>query len=126
LEFFIIDAKREEIAVREAKKLNIPIVGFIDTNCDPDAIDYPIPGNDDALKSIRLITSLITDAIIDGYKEYAAGENVKRDIEDGEDVVVESESFDGELETLEESAIRSDEEKRRGPTKVRLSTEKEK
>ena len=67
---FIVDTKKEEIAVKEAQKLNIPIVGLIDTNCDPDVIDYPIPGNDDALKSIRFVASLITDNIIEGRKKY--------------------------------------------------------
>jgi small subunit ribosomal protein S2 len=75
---FIVDSKREDIAVREAVKLGIPIIGFIDTNCDPDFIDYPVPGNDDALKSIRYITTIITDNILEGKKEYAEAETVKK------------------------------------------------
>ena len=67
---FIVDTKNEEIAVKEAIKLHIPIIGLIDTNCDPDFVDYPIPGNDDALKSIRFVASLITDSIIEGRKGY--------------------------------------------------------
>jgi len=67
---YIIDPKREEIAVREANKLNIPVVAIVDTNCDPDPIDYPIPGNDDAIKSTRLITSYIANAIIEGRRFY--------------------------------------------------------
>jgi len=63
---FIVDPKREEIAVREARRLNIPIVAIVDTNCDPELIDYPIPGNDDAIRAIRLIVSKIADAIIEG------------------------------------------------------------
>jgi small subunit ribosomal protein S2 len=63
---FIIDAKKEIIAVREARKLNIPIVGMCDTNTDPDIVDYVIPANDDALKSIKLISHTIADAVIDG------------------------------------------------------------
>jgi small subunit ribosomal protein S2 len=63
---FLIDQKRELIAVQEASKLGIPIVGIIDTNCDPGSIDYVIPGNDDATRSIRLITQKMADAIIEG------------------------------------------------------------
>jgi len=75
---FIIDAKREEIAIKEAAKLGIPIISLIDTNCDPDAINYPIPGNDDALKSIRYITSCLAEKIIEGRKEFLEAETVKR------------------------------------------------
>jgi small subunit ribosomal protein S2 len=67
---FIIDTKKQEIAVAEANKLGIPIVALIDTNSDPDRIDYPIPGNDDAVKSIQLITTLIADSIIEGRKRF--------------------------------------------------------
>lgn len=74
---FIVDPKREEIAVREAKKLNIPIIAIVDTNCDPDFIDYPIPGNDDALKSIRFITSLIAQSVEEGRKEYMTSQAIK-------------------------------------------------
>lgn len=62
---FLIDVKKEHIAVDEARKLNIPIYAIVDTNCDPELIDYPIPANDDAVKSIELITRVIADAIID-------------------------------------------------------------
>ena len=63
---FVIDPKREHIAVSEARKLGIPVVGLCDTNCDPDGIAHVIPGNDDAIKSIRLFTGAIADAILDG------------------------------------------------------------
>jgi len=63
---FIVDTKKETIAVKEARKLKIPITGIVDTNCDPDEVDYPIPANDDAIKSIRLITSVIADAVLAG------------------------------------------------------------
>lgn len=62
---YIIDVKKEHIAVDEARKLNIPIYAIVDTNCDPDLIDFPIPANDDAVKSIELITRVIADSIID-------------------------------------------------------------
>ncbi len=67
---FVVDPKNEAIAVREGRRLNIPIVAIVDTNCDPDEIDYIIPGNDDAIRSIRLITSRIADACIDGRQRY--------------------------------------------------------
>jgi len=63
---FVIDPKNEEIAVGEARKLNIPVIALTDTNCNPDGIDYLIPGNDDAIRSIKLITSLIADAVLEG------------------------------------------------------------
>ncbi len=63
---FIVDPSREYIAVREARRLNIPIVAIVDTNCDPSLIDYVIPGNDDAIRAIRLFTSKIADSILEG------------------------------------------------------------
>ncbi len=63
---FIVDPAREDIAVHEANRLGIPIVAITDTNCDPDLIDYPIPGNDDAIRSIKLFCSKVADAVIDG------------------------------------------------------------
>ncbi|MGE0267737.1 MAG: 30S ribosomal protein S2 [Candidatus Omnitrophota bacterium] len=72
---FIVDPKRENIAVLEARKLGIPIIAIVDTNCDPECIDYPIPGNDDALKSIRILTAVIAESIREGYKEFATSTN---------------------------------------------------
>ena len=66
---FIVDPKNEAIAVREGRRLNIPIVAIVDSNCDPDEIDYIIPGNDDAIRAIRLITSRIADACIEGREK---------------------------------------------------------
>jgi small subunit ribosomal protein S2 len=63
---FVIDTRKEQIAVDEARKLKIPVIGVVDTNCDPEQVDYVIPGNDDALRSIRLFTSRIADAIVAG------------------------------------------------------------
>jgi len=69
---FIIDCKKEKIAISEAKKLGIPTVAIVDTNCDPDDIDYVIPGNDDAIRTIRLVTSRLADAVIEGMHERQA------------------------------------------------------
>jgi small subunit ribosomal protein S2 len=79
---FIVDTKKEETAVKEAKRLSIPVVALIDTNSNPDKINYPIPGNDDAIKSIQLIVALITDTVIEGRKrflEYLSKEGVSRE-----------------------------------------------
>ena len=63
---FIVDTKKEQIAVDEARKLKIPVIGIVDTNCDPDEVEYVIPGNDDALRAIRLFASRIADAVLSG------------------------------------------------------------
>ena len=75
---FVVDTVREQIAIKEANKLNIPIAAIIDTNCDPDGITYPIPGNDDSTKSIKLYCDLISQAVIDGISiqsQKVQGEN---------------------------------------------------
>ncbi|HEY8132447.1 MAG TPA: 30S ribosomal protein S2 [Thermoanaerobaculia bacterium] len=64
---FVIDPKKEYIAVKEAKKLGVPVVAIVDTNCDPEDIDFVIPGNDDAIRAIRLFTQKIADAVLEGY-----------------------------------------------------------
>jgi small subunit ribosomal protein S2 len=66
---FVIDINREHIAVKEARRLNIPIIALVDTNCDPDLVDFPIPANDDAQRSIELITAAISNAVSEGDKE---------------------------------------------------------
>ncbi|MBE6094533.1 MAG: 30S ribosomal protein S2 [Schwartzia succinivorans] len=63
---YVVDPRKERIAVAEARKLNIPIVAIVDTNCDPDEIDYVIPGNDDAIRAVRLLTGRMADAVIEG------------------------------------------------------------
>jgi len=66
---YVVDTRKEHIAVAEARKLGIPVVAIIDTNCDPDEVDYPIPGNDDAIRAVRLITSRIANAAMEGLEE---------------------------------------------------------
>ncbi|HET7616604.1 MAG TPA: 30S ribosomal protein S2 [Bacillales bacterium] len=65
---FIIDPRKERIAVAEARKLNIPIIAIVDTNCDPDEIDYVIPGNDDAIRAVKLLTSKMADAVLEAHQ----------------------------------------------------------
>ena len=85
---FIVDVVKEHIAVTEARKLEIPIVAIVDTNCDPDLIDYPIPGNDDAIRSLKLFAGKIADACILGQKvqrERANQQRAARETEGGEE-----------------------------------------
>jgi small subunit ribosomal protein S2 len=63
---WIVDTKKEHIAISEAKKLNIPVVAILDTNCDPDEVDYPIPGNDDAIRAVSTLTRVVADAVAEG------------------------------------------------------------
>ena len=78
---FVIDTRKESIAVAEARKLRIPVVGIVDTNCDPDEVSFVIPGNDDALRAIRLFASRIADAVIEGrsFREARAAESAAAD-----------------------------------------------
>ncbi|GAB4348875.1 MAG: 30S ribosomal protein S2 [Candidatus Abyssubacteria bacterium] len=73
---YIVDTKKEAIAVAEARKLGIPSVGIVDTNCDPDEVTYPIPGNDDAIRSIKLFTTIIADAVVDAKARPLEGREV--------------------------------------------------
>ena len=84
---FVIDPKKEHIAVTEAGKLNIPVVALCDTNCDPSGIDYVIPGNDDAIKSIRLFTAAIADAALSGIQASRNDGGASRDDNSGPEVI---------------------------------------
>ena len=75
---FIVDQKKEDIAIKEANKLNIPVICLADTNADPEGIDYIIPGNDDAIRSIKLITSKLADAVLEGKQLREANANAKK------------------------------------------------
>ena len=83
---FVVDPRKEHIAIAEARTLKIPIVAIIDTNCDPDEIDYPIPGNDDAIRAVKLITAKIADAVIEGKQgEQLTAEEAPATAAEGED-----------------------------------------
>ncbi len=82
---YVVDPRKERIAVAEARKLGIPIIAIVDTNCDPDEIDYIIPGNDDAIRAIKLITSLMADAVVEG-RHILEAEEAEED-EGGEEAV---------------------------------------
>lgn len=87
---FVIDPRKERIAIAEAHKLNIPIIGIVDTNCDPDEIDYVIPANDDAIRAVKLLTSKMADAIIEVQQSEEA-ERVAKEEESAEPVEAEKE-----------------------------------
>ena len=104
---FIVDTKKESTAVNEARRLGIPIIGLIDTNGNPDILDYPIPGNDDATKSVRLITSLIADTVIEGRKRFLSylsesGVALKSKEEEGVTILPEEEVKIKEVEEIVE------------------------
>jgi len=101
---FIVDPKKEAIAVREGRRLGIPIVAIVDTNCDPDDIDYIIPGNDDAIRAIRLISSKISSACIEGGQLYSEKEQAKSDKKD-EEIPEPSLPDTGELKPGERKVI---------------------
>ena len=114
---FVIDSNKEQIAVKEARKLGIPVVAVVDTNCDPTEVDYVIPGNDDALRAIRLFASKIADSVVEGSQaatdkqmaDVAAGVQYSQDAEaaaaspeDGEMPVAPEESTEAEDVSMEE------------------------
>ncbi|MFB0521033.1 MAG: 30S ribosomal protein S2 [Desulfatiglandales bacterium] len=102
---FIVDTKKEKIAVNEGKKLGIPIVAVVDSNGDPEDIDYVIPGNDDAIRSIRLLTSVIADACIEGHREREEKLRAEEELE------IKKEA---ELEEITEE-LKPTQEKKEGP-----------
>lgn len=116
---FIVDIKKEETAVREALRLGIPIIGLIDTNSDPDKIAYPIPGNDDATKSIGIITRLIADAVIEGRKRFLSylseagvAMEQKKDVQQEESVVLPEEEM--KIKEIEEELLETSGEDEEG------------
>ena len=101
----VVDSKKEEIAVEEANRLGIPIVALVDTNCDPDQIDYVIPGNDDAIKAIRLITTILADSILEGRQKFQGGGEIEKKeeiVETAKEVVIPEAAVPSEAEPLPE------------------------
>ena len=93
---FLVDPKKEHIAVLEAKKLGIPVIGLVDTNCNPEEVDYAIPGNDDAIRAVKLITDVMANAIIEGrqgesFEAEEVAEEVSEEPTSIEEVVADSE-----------------------------------
>ena len=100
---FVVDVDHERIAITEAKKLQIPVIGIVDTNSNPDDIDYVIPGNDDAIRSIHLFVEAIADAVIEGQAEYQGEAGADEFVEVTEDAV--EESAEPSTEAVEEQAV---------------------
>ena len=113
---FVVDPRKEKIAVAEARKLGIPIVAIVDTNCDPDEIDYVIPGNDDAIRAVRLISSTIANAIIEGRQ----GEQLTPDDQSGK-----GEEPDQTAEPAEDAETGEDGEITEGVLEDNIAVEKE-
>ncbi|MEI3415982.1 MAG: 30S ribosomal protein S2 [Christensenellaceae bacterium] len=95
---FIVDPRKERIAVSEAHKMGIPVVAIVDTNCDPDEIDYPIPGNDDAIRAVKLIVSKMADAVLEGKQ----GEQLDEEEAPAEEVVSEEQAEAEAAEAINE------------------------
>ena len=95
---YVVDTKKETIAVREARKLGIPVVGIVDTNCDPDEVDWPIPANDDAIRAVKLITSIIADAVLEGRQVTEPGEGFEIKIEETPEELVAATEIEKEEE----------------------------
>ncbi|MDD7732893.1 MAG: 30S ribosomal protein S2 [Firmicutes bacterium] len=93
---YIVDPKKEHIAINEAKKLGIPVVAILDTNADPDEVDYPIPGNDDAIRSVKLITQTMADAVLEGKQGVQMDDEEAPAEEDDSQVEVEEEATEDE------------------------------
>jgi small subunit ribosomal protein S2 len=114
---FIIDPRRETIAVLEARKLGIPVIAIVDTNCDPEVIDYPIPGNDDAIRAIELIVNLMSSAFIEGRQGVDGVSALPGETEeaDAEEVVIEiREKLDDEYAAVGEKVANQELEERKG------------
>ena len=106
---FIIDTHKEQLAVAEARRMGIPIIAVVDTNCNPEGIDYPIPGNDDAIRAISLFTSIIANAVIESDNE--AGLKILENLNDDEEVVTDASKKDEDEEIVDYSNYQPTEQK---------------
>ena len=98
---YVVDPKKENIAVKEAQKLGIPIVGILDTNCDPDELDFPIPGNDDAIRAVKLITETMANAVLEGKQ--GAQDHAEEEAEEAEATEeTENQNMDSAADTKEQ------------------------
>ena len=103
---YVVDPRKEKIAVAEARKLDIPVIAIVDTNCDPDEIDYLIPGNDDAIRAVKLITSVIADAVLEGKQILdTTSEDEQEDTAEKEVMMIETEADQTPGEEAIEEAV---------------------
>ena len=125
---YIVDPKKEKIAVKEAHILGIPVIGIVDTNCDPDELDFPIPGNDDAIRAVKLITETIANAVLEGKQgTQNVVENDEENLDTEENVPSEEVNIEEALDTdvpqaEDESAEKQEEEKYLGSSKAYFGT----
>jgi small subunit ribosomal protein S2 len=117
---FVIDTNKEAIAIQEAKKLGIPVVAIVDTNCDPDPIDFPIPGNDDASRAIALYCDLVADAILDGM----ADSQLAMGVDLGEAEAPVEAMIEAEAPAAEEAAAEAPAEAAEAPAEASTDTDK--
>ncbi|MDD5538134.1 MAG: 30S ribosomal protein S2 [Candidatus Omnitrophica bacterium] len=126
---FVVDSKKEETAVLEAKRLGIPIVALIDTNCDPDLITHPIPGNDDAIKSIRLVSKFMADSVLDGRRRFdevkAAMKVMEAEKEGAEEETPVAKVIEAEEEVIKKLAIDQEAAGKDKASKVKKGREKD-
>ena len=107
---FLVDPKKERIAILEAKKLNIPVIGLVDTNCNPEELDYPIPGNDDAIRAVKLIADVMANAVIEG-KQGESFETVEEEQQQEETATEENPSIEEVVANEEEKEEAKSEDK---------------
>ena len=110
---FLVDPKKERIAILEAKKLNIPVIGLVDTNCNPEELDYPIPGNDDAIRAVKLIADVMANAVIEGKQ----GESLEIAEEEQQEEITE------EPTTIEEVVANEEEKEESAENNEKAETE---
>ncbi|AUG57212.1 30S ribosomal protein S2 [Acetivibrio saccincola] len=103
---FVVDPRKEKIAILEARKLGIPVVAIVDTNCDPDEVDYVIPGNDDAIRAVKLITAKIADAVIEGRQgeQLSTGEEPQQEVKEEVSLQKEEEQKEPEQKEVQQEA----------------------
>ena len=101
---WVVDTKKEHLAVEEARKLRIPIIGILDTNCDPDEVDFPIPGNDDAIRAVSLLTRVVADAVADGLMARGSAGSAGDDAATGAELGADEPMADWERELLSGNA----------------------
>lgn len=118
---YVVDSKIEEIAIKEANRLSIPVVALVDTNCDPTLVTYPIPGNDDAIRSIRLITNKIANAVLEGKRKYAPPSIEEKKEEKKEEIKISAIT-----EEIEEEIEKSEEREKRGQRIIKTRTKETK
>ncbi len=126
---YIVDPRKEKIAVAEARKLNIPVIAIVDTNCDPDEIDYLIPGNDDAIRAVKLITSVMGNAVLEGKQIIEAAEESQKTAAEEEREVMkietETEAEAEDAAEVPEIAVSENELEEAGSVEVKAGTAEE-